>query len=257
MRLSANLGFLWPDRPMLERIDAAAAAGFRAVELHWPYDVPPEALSERCAAAGVAVLALNTPVDRSRGEFGLGALPGREAAFRAGLAAAADYARRCGAGAVHVMAGIVPPEVAPGRAADTFAANLGWATAEAPDLRLLLEPMNALDQPGYFYARISQADAMIERVGAGNLAIMLDAYHVGMAGDDPVAELERFLPRVGHVQIAAVPTRHEPDEGRVDHRALFAALDRLGYRGWVGCEYRSRGDTGAGLAWRARLGVAP
>lgn len=256
MRLSANLGFLWQDRPLLERIDAAAAAGFRAVELHWPYDVPPEQVRARCDDRGVALLALNTPIDRARGEIGLAALPGREADFRTGFDRAAAYARDAGAPALHVMAGTLADGADRDAAAEAFAANLGWAAAAAPDLRLLLEPLNPVDQPGYFYSRTDEAAAMIDRVAAPNLAIMFDAYHVGVVGDDVLATLARHFPRIGHVQIAAVPTRAEPDEGSVDFRALFAALDRLGYGGWVGCEYRPRGDTDAGLHWRETLGVS-
>jgi len=256
-RFSANLGFLWPDRPLLERIDAAAAAGFRAIELHWPYDVPAARVRARCDALGVTLLALNTPIDRARGEFGLGAVPGRQADFRAGFRLASAYARAAGAGALHVMAGTVPEGVARATAAAVLAENLAWASAAAPELRLLLEPLNPADQPGYFYSRTAEAAAMLDRVGAPNLAIMFDAYHVGRVGGDVLDELERHFGRIGHVQIAAIPSRAEPDEGVFAYPALFAALDRLGYRGWVGCEYRPRGDTDAGLGWRAALGAAP
>jgi hydroxypyruvate isomerase len=256
LRFSANLGFLWPDRPLLDRIDAAASAGFRAIELHWPYEVPPEVLRGRCEALGLTLLALNTPIDSGRGEFGLGAVPGREADFRTGFELASGYARAAGASAVHVMAGVVPPGTDRNEAAAMFEANLRWAVAAAPDLGLLLEPLNPVDRPGYFYSRTGEAAAMVDRVGAANLAIMFDAYHVGMVGGDVLEELRRRFGKVGHVQIAAVPTRGEPDEGVFAFPSLFATLDLLGYQGWVGCEYRPRGDTTEGLRWLPALGVS-
>lgn len=252
-RFSANLGFLWPDLPLLGRIDAAAAAGFRAIELHWPYDVPPAEVRDACARHGLTLLALNTPLGGS-GDFGLASVPGREGEFREGFAAAAAYARAAGAGAIHVMAGRIGPA---GREAaeSVFLANLAWAGSEAPDLTLLLEPINRIDQPAYFYATIPEGAGMVERLALPNAGLMFDAYHVGMGGADPVAVLEAHLPLVRHVQIAAVPSRAEPDEGEVDYAAFFAALDRLGYRGWVGAEYKPRAGTDEGLAWRGELGV--
>jgi len=253
-KFSANIGFLWPDRPLLDRIDAAAAAGFRAIEMHWPYDVPPAAVRDACEKQGLAILGINTPIDSAAGEFGLGAVEGRQADFRRGFTQAADYARAIGAGSIHVMAGDVAPERREA-AADLFAANLEWASGEAPELTLLLEALNRRDRPGYFYSTIAEAAAMQQRVAAANLRLMFDCYHVGSGGRDPIAEFEQFQPLVGHVQIAAVPSRAEPDEGEVDYRAVFEALDRLGYAGFVGCEYKPRADTDAGLGWTSKLGV--
>ncbi|PSJ59546.1 hydroxypyruvate isomerase family protein [Kumtagia ephedrae] len=254
-RFSANLGFLWPDRPLFERIDAAAAVGFRAIELHWPYDIPAEPLRERCENHALTVLGLNTLIDPGKGEFGLGAVEGRQADFQAGFARAAAYARAIGAGSVHVMAGDVAPD-RKAAAAELFADNLRWAAGQAPDLTLLLEPLNARDRPGYFYATVGEAAGVIAKVGAPNIKIMFDAYHVGVTEGGVVERLERYLPLVGHVQIAAVPSRAEPDEGEVDYAAFFRALDRLGYGGWVGCEYRPRAGTDEGLGWPSTLGVA-
>lgn len=251
-KFSANLGFLWPDRTLLERIDAAAAAGFAAIELHWPYDVDPDAVRDRLLRHRLVLLGLNTPVGDAPGDFGLGAAAGRAPEFRIGFARAADYARRVAARAIHVMAGKVDPVgIEPAKAA--LIGNLVWAAAEAPDLTLLLEPINRVDQPAYFYSTIPQAAAIVDAVGAPNLAIMFDAYHVAMGGADVIATLAAHLPRIGHVQIAAVPSRAEPDEGDLDYPAFLAALDRLGYAGWIGCEYKPRGSTDAGLVWRAAL----
>jgi hydroxypyruvate isomerase len=249
-RFSANLGFLWPDRPLLERVDAAAKAGFKAIELHWPYDVPAADLKARAEHHGLAILALNTPVGTYDGDFGLAAVPGREEEFRQGFGQALDYARAAGIPAIHVMAGIVPP-ARQAAAGATFLANLREVAplAEQAGVTLLLEPINRKDRPGYFYDRIDEAARIIEAIGSPALRIMFDCYHVGITEGHVLARLEAVLPLIGHIQIAAVPSRAEPDEGDLDYRAVFAAIDRLGYRGWVGAEYRPRGDTDAGLGW--------
>jgi hydroxypyruvate isomerase len=256
-RFSANIGFLWPDRPLLQRIEAAHRAGFKAIELHWPYDVPAQEVKAACAARGLALLGINTPVgDAARGEFGLGAVPGREDAFQAAVDQAIAYCRDSGATAIHAMAGVVAPTQM-AEATGVFADNLQRAAekAAAHGLTILLEPINQRDKPGYFYSTIARAAEMITRVGAPNVKIMFDVYHVGVSEGDVLKRLERYLPLIGHVQIAAVPSRAEPDEGEIAFPAIFAALDRLGYDGWVGCEYKPRGDTDAGLAWTAKLGV--
>ncbi|MGH6924619.1 MAG: hydroxypyruvate isomerase family protein [Propylenella sp.] len=255
-RFSANLGFLWPDRPLLDRIRAAAAAGFKAIELHWPYDTPAEDIRVACTREGLAVLGLNTPLgDTDNGEFGLGALPGREEEFQAGLDLSLTYARAIGANAVHAMAGVIPPEQ---RAIciDTLVANLAQAARKADGLTLLLEPINLRDKPGYLYSRVSDAVTIIERVGAANIRLMFDVYHVGVSEGDITRKLAKHLPVIGHIQIAAVPSRAEPDEGEINYAAIFATLDAIGYGGWVGCEYRPRGDTDEGLAWLSRLGTS-
>lgn len=254
MRLSANLGMLWPELTLLERIEAAARAGFSAIELHWPYDTPAADLCRACDDHALALLSLNTTTgDVTLGEFGLGALSGREAEFRDDFRHVADYARAASASFIHVMAGVTNGDR---RTTATFLDNLAFACAAAPDLTLLLEPMNSLDRPGYFYSTSDEAAQIIRQVGAANLKILFDCYHVGRDGHDVLAQLERCLPDIGHVQIAAVPDRGEPDASDLDHRAVFQALDRLGYDGWVGCEYRPRGNTDAGLVWIERLGVS-
>jgi hydroxypyruvate isomerase len=255
-RFSANLGFLWPDRPLLDRIDAAARAGFRAIEVHWPYDVPPEQVKAACARHGLAMLGLNTVRGDRPGDFGLAGIPGREAEFAAALAQSLAYCRSAGFNAIHVMAGIVPPgETA--AAADLFVRHIASAAdqAAADGLTILLEPLNPRDAPGYFYASIERADEIVATVGRPNVKIMFDCYHVAIMQGDVLKRLERFMPHIGHVQIAAVPSRAEPDEGEISYPAIFAALDALGYAGWTGCEYKPRGDTDAGLAWVGKLAV--
>ncbi len=252
-RFAANLGFLWPDRPLLDRIDAAAAAGFEAVEMHWPYDMPAEAVHAACGRGNLLVLGINTPLgDTAKGDFGLGAVPGREDEFQSGLDFALDYGRKIGATAVHAMAGVVSPEEKVAATA-TLIANLAEAAGKARDITLLLEPLNERDKPGYFYSRLGEAASILEQVGAPNLRLMFDVYHVGIAEGDIMRKLEKYLPLIGHIQIASVPARAEPDEGEVNYSAIFAAIDGMGYDGWVGCEYRPRGDTDAGLCWRNTL----
>jgi hydroxypyruvate isomerase len=256
VRFSANLGFLWPDRPLLQRIAAAAHAGFRAIEVHWPYDVPAAEVKAACARHGLAMLGLNTVRGDRPGDLGLGAVPGREAEFAAALAQSVAYCRAAGFTAIHVMAGNVSPGQAEA-AAELFVKHIGLAAdqAAADGLTILLEPLNPRDAPGYFYASIERADEIITAVGRPNVKIMFDCYHVAIMQGDVLKRLERFMARIGHVQIAGVPSRAEPDEGEIAYPAIFAALDGLGYTGWVGCEYKPRTDTDVGLAWVKKLDV--
>jgi hydroxypyruvate isomerase len=254
IRFAANLGLLWPDRPLLARIDAAAAAGFRAIELHFPYDIPAAQVAEAARRHDLTLLGINTPPGREKGEAGSAAVPGRQAEFQQGLDQAIAYCAESAASAIHVMAGnIEPAERRNARA--TFAINLRAAAtkAAASGLTLLLEPLNRHDRPLYFYSKTVEAVSLIEELGVPNLKVQFDAYHVGRGGGDVLAELSQYWPYIGHVQIAAVPTRAEPDEGELDYREVFHALESLGYSGWVGCEYSPRAGTDAGLAWLSRL----
>ncbi len=257
LRFSANLGFLWPDRPLLDRIDAAAAAGFRAVELHWPYDVPPEHVRTKCAAHGLALLGVNTVRGNvAAGENGLGAIAGREEEFQAAVDQSLAFCRAAGGTAVHCMAGVVE---ARDRAAAhaVFVNNLKIASGKATraGLTLLLEPLNPSDAPDYFYSTVDEGATIIADTGCSNIRLMFDCYHVGRVGGDVIATLERLLPIVGHVQIAAVPSRAEPDQGTLDYRTVFAALERLPYDGWTGCEYKPAGPTDEGLTWTRALDI--
>jgi hydroxypyruvate isomerase len=255
LRFSANLGFLWPDRPLLDRIDAAAKAGFRAIELHWPYDTDAALVGAACRRNGLTLLSINTPPGDQIGDFGLGAVAGREADFIAGLELAIAYARAAGGASLHIMAGVVQ---AGEREAGTalFIRRLKLAARLAPDLTLLLEPINQRDKPGYFYSTLAVAEEITSKVGATNIGIMFDAYHVGVSEGDVEARLERSLPLIRHIQFAAVPSRAEPDEGELDYRSFFSKLESLGYAGWVGAEYKPRADTDDGLAWVGALGLS-
>jgi hydroxypyruvate isomerase len=257
LRFSANLGFLWPDLPLIARIEAAARAGFKAVELHWPYDVPPEDVERSCARHGLRLLGINTPVgDVAKGDFGLAAVTGREAEFQAAFDVAVAYARASGASAIHAMAGVVPAGERE-TAGHVFRHNIARAADKAArhGISVLLEAINPRDKPGYFYSTLGEVADLMSQIARPNLRMMFDVYHVAISEGDILTKLERYLPIIGHVQIAAVPSRAEPDEGEIAYSAIFEALERLGYAGWVGCEYKPRGDTLQGLRWTRALGV--
>jgi len=253
--LSANLGFLWPDRPLPKRIEAAARAGFGAVEFHWPYDFEATSIARQCRDAGLAVLSVNAPAgERDKGEFGFAALAECDDRYRDSLHRALDYCAALGGRSVHVLAGFLSP-TRRAEARPRVIANLAYATEQAArrNLSILIEAINRRDAPDYFYDDVDDAAAIVDEVQADNLRLMFDAYHVGISGGDVFASLERHWPRIGHVQIAAIPTRHEPDEGVFDYKPFFQRLDALHYSGWVGCEYLPRGDTDSGLKWVALL----
>jgi hydroxypyruvate isomerase len=256
-RFSANLGFLWPDRPLLARIEAAANAGFKAIELHYPYDVPAAEVKAAAGKRGLKLLGINTQIGPGpSGHRGYAAVPGYEAAFRELATQAIDYAAAIGGTAVHLMAGKVPAEQH-AEGVETIVANLNWAapTAAAAGLTVLLEPINRRDIPGYFYSTVEEGAAVVDRVGAPNVKLMFDAYHVGVQQGDIITRLRSFYPKVGHVQIAAVPSRAEPDEGEINFPAIFKVLDELGYTGWIGAEYHPRAGTDAGMGWVKALGL--
>jgi 2-dehydrotetronate isomerase len=257
-RFAANLGYLFTDRPLLERIDAAAAAGFKAIELQFPYDVPASAVKAAIEKNGLTILGLNTPPGEREGEFGLAAVPGREKDWQVLFGRALDYARGIGASAIHCLAGKVAPEQRP--AADrVFVDNLARAAdmAAASNIRLLIEPINGRDRPNYFLNHVEHAADVIGKIGKPNIRVQFDFYHVQIVGGDLIHRLQKFLPVIGHLQCAAVPSRHEPDEGEINYPAVFEAVDKFGYQGWIGAEYRPRGRTEDGLGWAQRYGLVP
>ncbi len=252
MQFSANLGFLWADRPLPDAVRAAAAAGFDAVECHWPYDTPVHDLRAALRETGLPLMGINTVRgDVAGGENGLCALPGREAEARGSIAQAVDYAAAVGARHVHVMAGRSTGE----DARQVFADNLRHACALAAghDIGILIEPLNPYDAPGYFLQTTDQARGLIAEVAAPNLRLMFDCYHVGRMGGDVIAQLADLGPVIGHIQFAAVPDRGAPDHGEVDYDAVFSAIDAMGWTAPVGAEYRPAGDTDASLGWLRRL----
>ena len=249
IRFAANIGFLWPDRPLLQRMAAAAKAGFRAVEMHFPYDVPPRDVAEVARRDGLTLLGINTATGRP-GERGLGAVAGREPDFQAAFDQSIEYCVASGATAIHAMAGNVPSEDY-AHARTVFLGNLRAAATRAArhDLTVLLEPLNPRDSPGYFYSTVGQAASLIAELGLPNVRLQFDVYHVAIAEGDVLTKLGRHMPIIGNVQIAGVPSRAEPDEGEIAYSAVFARLAELGYGGWVGCEYRPRAATDDGLRW--------
>ncbi len=256
-KFSANLGFLWSTLPLLERIDRAAAAGFRAIEMHWPYDTDPEAVKSVCTRHGLTVLGINTPLgDVSAAESGLAALPDRQRDFKAGFDQTLAWALASGASAIHVMPGIVPESLRE-TATHAMVDNLRWASdrVRPHGLTLLLEAINQRDKPGYFYSRLDQSNAVREAAQRDNIKLMFDIYHVGVAEGDALTKLAQYMPHIGHIQIAAVPTRAEPDEGEIRYEVVFKEIDRLGYTGWVGCEYKPRASVEEGLAWVKKMGL--
>jgi hydroxypyruvate isomerase len=240
---------------LLDRFAAAAADGFEAVEMQFPYEVPAAVLAERLAAHRLQQVLINAPPGHwDAGERGIACLPGREAEFRRGwVEQALPYAKALGCPRVHVMAGIAPAGADPLELQAVFLDNLAWAAPRAAEagVQLLVEPINPRDIPGYFLTRQAQAHDLVAAVGSANVAVQMDLYHCQIVEGDLATRLTRYLPggRVGHLQIAGVPDRHEPDQGEVAYPWLFELIDRLGYRGWIGCEYRPRGATSAGLGW--------
>lgn len=252
-KLSANLGYLFDDRPIPDRVTASGAAGFRAVEFHWPFDVPPATMRATLAAAGTVPLAVNTPLG-GPSDFGLASAPGREEEFRGTFATALDWVVAVGGTGVHCVAGVADEVTA--RHRDTLVANLAHAAARAAPhgLTILVELINQRDRPGYVIRSIEEAAAIARDTGHANVRLLFDTYHVQIMQGDVVKRLERHLDVIGHVHVAAVPDRGEPDTGELDHAFVLAELDRLGYAGWVGAEYRARtGRTEDGLGWRDRL----
>lgn len=255
---AANLNYLFNEVGFLERFGAAAEMGFRAVEILDAYEHPAAEIAARLERHKLTQALLNLPVgDRAKGERGLAALPGREADFMAGLERALDYARATRCTRLHALAGIHPAGQPREAGEAVYVANLRRAADRvAPfGITLLIEPINDRDIPGYFLNTSAQAMAIIERVGRDNLRLQLDLYHCQIMEGDLATRIRALAGRFAHVQIAGVPERHEPDRGEVNFPYLFDLLDRVGYDGWVGCEYRPAAGTVAGLGWARRWGI--
>lgn len=247
MKFSANLGFLWADRPLPDAIHAAKAAGFDAVECHWPYATPASDVRAALDATGLPMLGLNTARgDVAGGENGLAALPGRSDDARAAITQAVEYADVVNARAIHVMCGFASGHDAHA----TFLDNLTFACAST-DRTILIEPLNRHDAPGYFLHTTEQARAIIAEVGAPTLKLMFDCYHAGRTEGDLTTRLTDLSDIIGHIQFASVPDRGAPDHGEVDYAHIFAHL-----RDWptpLGAEYKPGGDTDATLGWMAQF----
>ena len=258
-RFAANLTMLYPEHDFLDRFAAAAADGFDAVEYLFPYAYDKAELAARLSDDGLRQVLFNGPPgDWDRGERGLACLPGRDDDFRRGIDTALEYASALRCPRIHVMAGVAPAGMDREALRATYVANLAWAARRAQDhdVDLLIEPINTRDVPGFFLNRQDEAHTIVAEVGASNLKVQMDLYHCQIVEGDVATKLRRYLPtgRVGHIQIAGVPDRNEPDIGELHHDYLFAVIDELGFDGWIGCEYRPKTTTSAGLEWFRRLG---
>ena len=257
-RFAANLSMMYTEHAFIDRFAAAAADGFDAVEYLFPYAVPAPDLAAQLQQHGLMQALFNAPPGNfEAGERGLACLPDRVDEFRRGFVEQAlPYAQALGCRRVHVMAGLAPAGVAREALQDCYLANLAWATQQAAPqgVAVQIEPINTRDIPGFFLNRQDQAHAVVQAVGAANLQVQMDLYHCQIVEGDVTMKLRQYLGeagggRVGHIQIAGVPDRHEPDQGELQHPYLFEQIDALGYTGFVGCEYRPRAGTSPGLGW--------
>lgn len=265
-QFSANLSWLYPHLPFLDRFEAAARDGFTAVEYLAPYGWQAAELAARLRAHGLRQVLFNAPAAGltppemaaawGQGARGTAALPGQEVAFRAGIQEALRYAAALDCPCVHVMSGTVPTGADPAAMQATLVDNLRWACAQAAaqGCQLLIEPINVRDMPGYFLQQQAQAHAVLDAVDSPQLKVLMDLYHCQVTEGDVASKLRQYLPtgRVAHLQIAGVPERQEPDKGELHYPYLFEVIDALGYAGWVGCEYRPAADTSNGLGWCQR-----
>ncbi|HXZ06506.1 MAG TPA: 2-oxo-tetronate isomerase [Paraburkholderia sp.] len=251
-RFAANLTMMYNEHPFPDRFGAAARDGFRGVECLFPYDFPAADLKARLDEHQLTQALFNAPPgDWAQGERGMASLPGRTDEFRRSIEHALAYARVLGNRKLHVMAGLIAPDQSRERHREIYLENLAWAAqaVAADGIAIVIEPINTRDIPGYFLNRQDDAQAICAAVGAPNLQVQFDCYHCQIVEGDLSVKLKRDMARIGHIQIAGVPERHEPDSGEVNYPWLFDLIDSLGYEGWIGCEYRPRAGTSAGLGW--------
>jgi hydroxypyruvate isomerase len=251
-KFSANLTFLFNELPFLDRFAAAAEAGFKAVEYMSPYETPKAELVARLRDNGLVQVLHNLPAgDWAAGDRGIAILPDRTEEFRRGVAQAIDYATTLDCKLVNCLAGLAPKGADAALLHKTLVANLAYAAGELEraKIKLLVEPINTRDIPGFYLTRTEQAAKLIDEVGSSNLYIQYDAYHMQIMEGDLARTIEAHLPRIAHVQIADNPGRHEPGTGEINYSFLFGHLEKIGYRGWIGCEYRPFAETAAGLDW--------
>lgn len=272
-RFAANLHYLFNEIPFLDRFAAASAAGFRGVEFQVPYEHSPDELRRRLDAHDLQMVLFDAPMgDWSRGDRGLACVPGREAEFRESLVRAVEYGRALGCDTVHVMAGVVPAGASADDCEETYVRNIRHAgdVLGQAGLSVVIEPINprfgvvengeaytTRGMRGYFLNRSDQALGLLDRIDHPNVWLHLDLYHMQILEGHLAETLSACIGRVRHIQIAGVPGRHEPDVGEIHYPYLFDLVDRLGYEGWIGCEYRPAGDTWAGLGWARPYGIVP
>jgi hydroxypyruvate isomerase len=255
-KFSANLSMLFTEAPFLDRFALAAKAGFEAVEFLFPYAFSAQEIRQRLDAHGLTLVLHNLPAgDWDAGERGIACLPDRIDEFRSGVARAIEYATALGVPQLNCLAGKAPIGADDAVLRKTFVANLKYAAAELKKagLKQLIEPINTYDIPGFYLNRTAQALAILDEVGADNAFVQYDIYHAQRMEGELAATMHKHLARIGHIQLADNPGRNEPGSGEINYAFLFAHLDRIGYGGWVGCEYKPATTTEAGLGWRQKL----
>ncbi len=251
-KFAANLSFMFQEIPFPERFAAAAKAGFKGVEFLFPYDYPAAEVAGWLKSNGLVNNLFNLPPgDFAGGERGIASLPGREEEFRTGVATAIEYAQVMGTPTLHAMAGLFPAGADRAKHRAVYIENLRYAAKALAKqgLAFVIEPINTRDIPGYFLNHQADGHAICKEIGEPNLKVQMDLYHAQIMDGDLSVTLKNNFAGIGHIQIASVPARHEPDEGEVNYPHLFKLLDELGYTGWVGCEYKPRGKTEDGLGW--------
>lgn len=251
-KFAANLSMMYQEHAFLDRFGAAAGDGFKGVEFLFPYDFSAADIKARLTQHGLTQVLFNCPPgDWAKGERGLASLPGREDEFKISFEKALSYVDVLGNQRLHVMAGLMQAGRSREEHRATYIKNLAWAAQEigARDLTLVIEPINTRDIPGFFLNRQDEAHAICAATGSSRVKVQMDFYHCQIVEGDLAMKLRQYFKGVGHIQIAGVPERHEPDIGEINHPYLFALIDELGYDGWVSGEYRPRGNTSAGLGW--------
>jgi len=257
LKFAANLSMMFNEVAFLDRFAAAAKAGFKGVEFLFPYDFPAAEIRKRLDDNGLTQALFNMPPgDWAAGERGIASLPGRQSEFLDGVKKALDYAGTLDCKLVHVMAGI-PNGVNPVTAAAVYATNLDRAAtlAHAQGVKIVIEPINHRDMPGFHLNTMAQGAAVVDAIGRDRIGLQFDVYHCQVTEGDITKRMAALMPVIAHMQIADVPARNEPGTGEIGWRYVFSQMDALGYKGWVGCEYSHAGDTVAGLGWRETFGV--
>jgi hydroxypyruvate isomerase len=253
-RFAANLSMMFNEVPFLDRFALAAKAGFKGVEFLFPYEHPAAEIAARLRDNSLQQVLFNAPAgDFAKGERGMAAIPGKQAAFRESIKLALEYATTLACPRLHIMAGLKPEGVAHDTLTAVYGANLAYAAEECAKVGVkpIIEPINHRDIPGFFLNTTDQAAAIIAAVGPEKLGMQFDLYHCQITEGDVVKRVEKHLPLIAHMQVADTPGRHEPGTGEVNWPFVFKTIDALGFRGWIGCEYRPAGETLAGLSWFA------
>lgn len=257
-KLAANLSMLFTEFEFLDRFEAAAQAGFQAVEFQFPYAYDVDAIASKLAASGLHLVLHNLPAGNwEAGERGIACHPDRIAEFKQGVELAIRYAQKLGIQQLNCLAGIVPPGVSQETARQVFVQNLQFAADQlkAAGLRLLIEPVNTFDVPGFFLSHTRQAVDIIKETASDNIFLQYDIYHMQRMEGELINTIRANLPMIKHIQLADNPGRFEPGTGEINYRNLFLQLDAMSYQGWIGCEYKPQAGTIAGLGWRAAHGV--